>query len=78
MDIADELKQDFDPLDATKTWPEDTFPLMPVGKMVLNWNPENYFAETEQAAFSPGVVVPGIEPSADKLLQGRVFSYGDA
>ncbi|MFZ0010835.1 MAG: catalase [Halobacteriota archaeon] len=77
MDIADELKQDFDPLDATKTWPEDTFPLMPVGKMVLNRNPENYFAETEQAAFSPGAVVPGIEPSADKLLQGRVFSYAD-
>jgi catalase len=77
MDIVDELKQDFDPLDATKTWPEDTFPLMSVGKIVLNRNPENYFAETEQAAFSPGAIVPGIEPSADKLLQGRVFSYAD-
>jgi catalase len=77
MEIADELKQDFDPLDATKTWPEDKFPLMPVGKMVLNRNPDNYFAETEQAAFCPASIVPGIELSADKLLQGRVFSYAD-
>jgi catalase len=50
---------------------------MPVGKMVLNRNPENYFAETEQAAFCPASIVPGIELSADKLLQGRVFSYAD-
>ena len=77
MEIADELKQRFDPLDPTKTWPEDKFPLMPVGKMVLNRNPENYFAEVEQAAFCPASVVPGIELSADKLLQGRVFSYAD-
>ncbi len=77
MEIADELKQDFDPLDATKTWPEDKFPLMIVGKMTLNRNPENFFAETEQAAFSPGAIVPGIDFSADKLLQGRVFSYAD-
>jgi len=77
MDVADELKQGFDPLDATKTWPEDQFPLMPVGKMVLNRNPENYFAEVEQAAFCPASIVPGIELSADKLLQGRVFSYAD-
>jgi len=77
MDIADELKQSFDPLDATKTWPEDKFPLMSVGKMVLNRNPENYFAEVEQAAFCPASIVPGIELSADKLLQGRVFSYAD-
>jgi catalase len=77
MQIADELKQDFDPLDATKTWPEDKFPLMPVGKMVLNRNPENFFAEVEQAAFCPASIVPGIELSADKLLQGRVFSYAD-
>ena len=61
MEIADELKQDFDPLDATKTWPEDKFPLMPVGKMVLNRNPENFFAEVEQAAFCPASIVPGIE-----------------
>jgi catalase len=77
MEIADELKQTFDPLDATKTWPEDQFPLMSVGKMVLNRNPENFFAEVEQAAFCPAAVVPGIELSADKLLQGRVFSYAD-
>ena len=77
MDIADELKQDFDPLDATKTWPEEKFPLMPVGKMVLNRNPENFFAEVEQAAFCPAAIVPGIEFSADKLLQGRTFSYAD-
>jgi len=77
MEIADELKQDFDPLDATKTWPEDEFPLMLVGKMVLNRNPENYFAEVEQAAFSAASIVPGIEFSADKLLQGRIFSYPD-
>ena len=77
MDIADELKQDFDPLDATKTWSEEKFPLMPVGKMVLNRNPDNYFSEVEQAAFCPAAIVPGIEFSADKLLQGRTFSYTD-
>ena len=77
MEIADELKQSFDPLDATKTWPEDKFPLMLVGKMILNRNQENYFAEVEQAAFSPSSVVPGVELSADKLLQGRAFSYAD-
>jgi catalase len=77
MEITDELKQDFDPLDATKTWPEDKFPLMPVGKMVLIRNPENFFAETEQAAFCPASIVPGIDFSADKLLQGRTFSYAD-
>jgi catalase len=77
MEIKDELKQDFDPLDPTKTWPEDKFPLMPVGKMVLNRNPENFFAEVEQAAFCPASIVPGVEFSADKLLQGRTFSYAD-
>jgi len=77
MDIADEFKQNFDPLDPTKTWPEDKSPLMPVGKMVLNRNPENFFAEVEQAAFCPASIVPGIEFSADKLLQGRTFSYAD-
>ena len=77
MEIADELKQNFDPLDATKTWPEDKFPLMPVGKMVLNRNAENYFAEVEQAAFCPASIIPGIDFSADKLLQGRIFSYAD-
>ena len=77
MEIADELNQSFDPLDATKTWPEDKFPLMLVGKMILNRNQENYFAEVEQAAFCPASIVPGVELSADKLLQGRAFSYAD-
>lgn len=67
----------FDPLDPTKTWPEDVLPLIPVGTMTLNRNPENFFAEVEQAAFSPSALVPGIEPSEDKLLQGRLFSYPD-
>jgi catalase len=77
MEIADELKQSFDPLDPTKIWPEDKYPLIKVGKMVLNRNPENFFAEVEQSAFCPASIVPGIEFSADKLLQGRVFSYAD-
>jgi catalase len=77
MEIADELKQNFDPFDPTKTWNEDKFPLIKVGKMVLDRNPDNYFAEVEQAAFCPSANVPGIEFSADKLLQGRVFSYSD-
>lgn len=77
MEFEDENVLPFDPLDATKTWPEDRYPLMPVGKMVLNRNPDNYFAETEQVAFCPASLVPGIEPSADKLLQGRMFSYAD-
>lgn len=77
MEIEDELKQVFDPLDPTKTWPENKFPLMVVGKMVLNRNPNNFFAEVEQAAFCPASIIPGIEFSADKLLQGRTFSYAD-
>ncbi|OMF37228.1 catalase [Paenibacillus sp. FSL H8-0548] len=68
----------FDPLDATKVWPEDMYPLQKAGTMTLNRNPVNYFAEVEQSAFSPSAVVPGIEPSEDKLLQGRLFSYPDA
>jgi catalase len=77
MSFDDESRLNFDPLDATKTWPEDKYPLMEVGKMVLDRNPENFFAETEQVAFCPAALVPGIEPSADKLLQGRLFSYAD-
>lgn len=68
---------DFDPLDDTKTWPEEDFPLIPVGMMVLNENPCNFFAQVEQSAFCPGNIVPGIEFSADKMLQGRSFSYFD-
>ncbi|MGG6313227.1 catalase [Paenibacillus macerans] len=67
----------FDPLDPTKVWPEDKYPLIKVGTMTLNRNPGNFFAEVEQSAFSPSVLVPGIEPSEDKLLQGRLFSYPD-
>ena len=77
MEIEEELVQKFDPLDPTKTWPEDVFPLMPVGMMTLDRNPDNFFAEVEQAAFCPADIVSGIELSADKLLQGRVFSYAD-
>ena len=77
MNISEELNQTFDPLDDTKTWPEDQFPLMPVGKMVLDRNPDNFFTQVEQAAFCPANLVPGIELSADKMLQGRAFSYAD-
>jgi catalase len=66
-----------DPLDAAKTWPEDEFPLIEVGRMVLNRAVDNLFLESEQIAFSPGLVVPGITYSADKLLQSRLFSYSD-
>ncbi len=68
----------FDPLDDTKIWPEDMFPLIPVGMLTLNQNPENFFAQVEQSAFCPSNVVPGIELSADKMLTGRAFSYTDA
>lgn len=64
-------------LDLTKVWPHKDFPLRPIGKMVLDRNPENYFAEVEQAAFSPSHTVPGVEPSADPVLQSRLFSYPD-
>ncbi len=73
----DEHKFDFDLLDATKIIPEDLVPVIPVGKMTLNRNPDNYFAETEQVAFHLGHVVPGIDFSDDPLLQGRLFSYLD-
>jgi len=67
----------FDPFDITKVWPHSDYPLQAVGRMVLNRNPANYFAETEQIAFAPGNFVPGIGPSPDRLLQGRIFSYPD-
>lgn len=66
------------PFDLTKVWPHGDFPLIEVGEMELNRNPENYFAEVEQAAFNPAHIVPGIGFSPDKMLQGRLFSYGDA
>jgi catalase len=68
---------DWDPLDDTKIWPEDRFPLLPVGMMTLNRNVENFFAENEQAAFGTGVLVDGIDFSDDKMLVGRTFSYSD-
>ena len=67
----------FDPFDITKVWPHADFPPVVIGRMVLDRNPENYFAEVEQAAFSPMNFVPGIGPSPDKMLQGRLFSYHD-
>lgn len=77
LDPSLDLQLDFDPLDPTTVFPEDQFPLLPIGRMVLDRNPVSYFAEVEQAAFAPAVVVPGIELSNDKLLQGRAFSYPD-
>jgi catalase len=67
----------FDILDITKVWPHKDFPPIKIGKLVLDRNPENYFAEVEQAAFSPSSFVPGIGPSPDKMLQARLFSYHD-
>ena len=68
---------DFDPLDDTKIWPPEQFPMLPVGRMVLDRNPRNYFAEVEQVAFGTGVLVDGLDFSDDKMLQGRTFSYSD-
>ena len=74
---ADEHKYDFDLLDPTKLVPEELVPVTIIGRMVLNKNPDNFFAETEQVAFHPGHVVPGIDFTNDPLLQGRLFSYTD-
>lgn len=67
----------FNPFDVTKVWPHSQYPLIEVGRMVLDRNPSNYFAEVEQIAFAPAHLVPGIEPSPDKMLQARLFSYAD-
>lgn len=67
-----------DPFDVTKVWPKGDYPLIEVGVLELNRYPDNYFAEVEQAAFSPANIVPGIGFSPDRMLQGRLFSYGDA
>nr|XP_033784393.1 catalase-like [Geotrypetes seraphini] len=66
------------PFDSTKIWSEKDYPLIPVGQLILNRNPVNYFAEVEQLAFEPANMPPGIEPSPDKMLQGRLFAYPDA
>lgn len=77
LDEKDEFKFDFDILDPTKFWPEESIPVKKIGKMILNRNVDNFFAETEQVAFHPGHVVPGIDFTNDPLLQGRLFSYLD-
>ncbi|MEV0370230.1 catalase [Streptomyces sp. NPDC050636] len=68
----------FNPFDLTKVWPHEDYPPIEIGKLELNRNPENIFAEVEQSIFSPHHFVPGIGPSPDKMLQGRLFAYGDA
>ena len=78
MQEKDASKFPFNPFDLTKVWPHKEYPLMDVGVLELNKNPENYFAEVEQSAFNPANIVPGIGFSPDKMLQGRLFSYGDA
>jgi catalase len=77
MDDHDHPELDFDPLDDTKVWPEEVFPLRKVGTMTLNRMPENFFAENEQIAFGTGVLVDGLDFSDDKMLVGRTFSYSD-
>ncbi|MCM3360341.1 catalase, partial [Psychrobacillus sp. MER TA 171] len=77
IDPADADTFDFDLLDPTKLVPEELVPVRPIGRMTLNRNPDNFFAETEQVAFHPGHVVPGIDFTNDPLLQGRLFSYTD-
>lgn len=77
LKAADFDKLDYSPLDPTKIWRTEDAPLQLVGTMTLNRIPDNFFEYTEQSAFSPGTLIPGIEPSEDKLLQGRLFSYFD-
>lgn len=78
MPLKDAETYKWDPFDVTKVWSFKDYPRVVVGRMVLDRNPENYFAEVEQAAFAPSNIVPGIEFSPDKLLQGRIFAYPDA
>ena len=76
FDLADSYR--FNPFDITKVWPHTDFPPIQVGRMVLDRNPSNYFAEVEQSSFNPANLVPGIGLSPDKMLMGRIFSYHDA
>ncbi|MEI2640206.1 MAG: catalase [Microthrixaceae bacterium] len=78
MPEADAATVPYHPFDLTKVWPKGDYPLIEVGEWELNRNPDNYHAEVEQAAFNPANVVPGIGFSPDRMLQGRLFSYGDA
>jgi catalase len=68
----------FNPFDLTKVWPYRDYPLIPIGRLVLNRAPDSFFAEVEQAAFDPSNFVPGVGPSPDRMLQARLFAYGDA
>jgi catalase len=77
MPELDAFKYRFNAFDVTKVISQKDYPLIPIGDLVLNKNPLNYFADTEQVAFSPGNLVPGFEVSPDKMLQGRLFSYPD-
>jgi catalase len=78
MPVAEAANYRFNPFDLTKVWPHADYPPIEIGKLELNRNPENIFAEVEQSIFSPHHFVPGIGPSPDKMLQGRLFAYGDA
>ena len=78
MPEAEASQTPYNPFDLTKVWPHADYPLIEVGVLELNRNPENYFSEVEQVAMSPANIVPGISFSPDKMLQGRLFSYGDA
>lgn len=77
MPFEDAADYRFNPFDLTKVWPHEDYPLIEVGRMVLDRNPENFFAQIEQSAFEPANMVPGIGPSPDKMLLGRMFSYPD-
>ncbi len=77
MPFEDAADYRFNPFDLTKVWPHEDYPLIEVGRMVLDRNPDNFFAQIEQAAFEPANMVPGIGPSPDKMLLGRMFSYPD-
>ena len=78
MPFEDAGSYRFNPFDVTKVWPHADYPPVQIGRLVLDRNPENYFAEVEQAAFEPASMVPGIGPSPDRMLLGRLFSYPDA
>ena len=77
MPFADAASYRFNPFDLTKVWPHSDYPAVTIGRLVLDRNPENFFAEVEQAAFEPANMVPGIGPSPDRMLLGRLFSYPD-
>jgi catalase len=78
MPEAEASQTPYNPFDLTKIWPHGDYPLIEVGELELNRNPDNYFADVEQVALSPANVVPGISFSPDRMLQGSLFSYGDA